>query len=69
MTQLAKTHQQQIASLAGKLDGISPLATLKRGYAIATKNSHVLYHAKDAQAGDQIQVRLMDGTVDCTVND
>lgn len=60
--------QQDLGNAAATLDALSPLATLKRGYAIATKNQHVLRHANEVKAGDQIQVQLLDGSLDCTVN-
>jgi exodeoxyribonuclease VII large subunit len=59
--------QQQLASLAAKLDGISPLTTLKRGYSITTKNHEVLRSAQKVKPGDNIQVKLMEGSLECTV--
>ena len=60
--------QQELGNVAATLDALSPLATLKRGYAIATKNQHVLRHANEVKTGDQIHIRLLDGGLDCTVN-
>jgi exodeoxyribonuclease VII large subunit len=60
--------QQELGNVAATLDALSPLATLKRGFAIATKNQHVLRDAKDIKAGDQINIRLLNGSLDCTVN-
>ncbi|OGT46809.1 MAG: exodeoxyribonuclease VII large subunit [Gammaproteobacteria bacterium RIFCSPHIGHO2_12_FULL_41_20] len=64
--------QQQhmaIAQLAAKLDTLSPLATLSRGYAIVTRsdNQHILRHAQEVVVGDNIQVKLMQGDLDCKV--
>ncbi len=53
---------------AAKLDTLSPLATLQRGYAIATtKDHHVLRSANEVKSGDEIQVRLMQGSILCRV--
>jgi exodeoxyribonuclease VII large subunit len=60
--------QQELGNVAATLDALSPLATLKRGYAIATRDHHVLRHANEVNVGDQINIRLLDGSLDCTVN-
>lgn len=60
--------RSQLASAAAKLDGISPLATLQRGYAIATEdNGKIVHLAQQVKIGDQINVRLTDGTLGCRV--
>lgn len=65
---LLSQRQHQLAHLAGTLDALSPLATLKRGYAIAnTEDHHVITNANTVKKGDAIQVRLMQGSLDCTV--
>ncbi|MDR3477484.1 MAG: exodeoxyribonuclease VII large subunit [Gammaproteobacteria bacterium] len=68
MQRRQQQEQQQLASLAAKLDGLSPLSTLKRGYSITTKNHEVLRSANQTQAGDKIHITLMEGSLDCTVN-
>jgi exodeoxyribonuclease VII large subunit len=52
-----------------KLDTLSPLATLKRGFAIVTleKNQAILRSAKQAAPGDCIHLQLMEGSIRCTV--
>lgn len=61
--------QQTIANAAAKLDTLSPLATLKRGFAIATlvKDNSILRSAKQVTQGDKINVRLIEGSVNCVV--
>lgn len=57
-----------LAGVAAKLDGISPLATLKRGYAIATDDQgYVIRDAQGISKGDNIKVKLQNGQLDCTV--
>ena len=56
-------------NLAAKLDALSPLATLKRGFAIATRtqDQQILRHADSVGIGEEIQVKLMDGSLNCQV--
>lgn len=68
MSVLMQHRQQELGNIAAKLDGISPLATLKRGYAIATKNQQVLHQASQVTHGDSIQIRLHEGNIECTVD-
>lgn len=52
-----------------RLDDLSPLATLKRGYAILREpNGLAVKETKRLKAGDRVEVIISDGTVDCTVN-
>lgn len=60
--------EQAFLTLAAKLDSLSPLATLKRGYAIVTGKDHtVLHSAKQVEKGDKIKVRVMEGSLYCEV--
>lgn len=66
----AKLNKQKIslANVAAKLDALSPLATLTRGYAIAAdQNHHVLRDANEVQVGDTVNIRLLKGSLDCKV--
>ena len=56
-----------LANASAKLDALSPLNTLKRGYAIASQNNHVLRHVKEVKIGDEINVKVMDGSMNCIV--
>lgn len=57
-----------LTKLAAKLDVVSPLATLQRGYAIATDNNgKAIIASKHCQAGDSIKVTLAEGSLDCRV--
>lgn len=59
--------QNLLANAAATLDALSPLATLKRGYAIATKGRQILLEASQVRAGDEIKVRLLKGSIECVV--
>jgi exodeoxyribonuclease VII large subunit len=53
------------------LDAVSPLATLRRGYAIVSDaaNGAVISHAGAARPGQHIRARLSDGTLTAEVQD
>lgn len=56
------------AFLAAKLDALSPLKVLARGYALASApGGGLLSSVTQVQAGDHISIRLSDGGLDCTV--
>jgi exodeoxyribonuclease VII large subunit len=57
----------RLGAAAGRLDAISPLNVLARGYAIATSKGKVLTSAKQAKKGDPVHVRLSEGEINCEV--
>lgn len=52
---------------AEKLQALSPLAVLGRGYSIAEKEGALLKSVKEVLPGDTIRAHLRDGYMDCTV--
>lgn len=52
---------------AGKLDTLSPLKVLGRGYAIASKDGRSVSSVRSLSAGDGLSVRLSDGILECAV--
>jgi exodeoxyribonuclease VII large subunit len=62
-------HQRtDLARVAGKLDSLSPLAVLSRGYALAFDQSgHLVQRASQVAPGDPVDVRLHDGSIQATV--
>lgn len=62
---------KQLANLSHALQTISPLATLGRGYALVQRadNKKIVKHATDVQPGVQIEARLQQGRLLCTVNE
>ena len=60
--------RQTLGETAGKLDALSPLQTLSRGYAIAvTESGDVVRSVKDVKSGDEFNLKLKDGNIDCAV--
>ncbi len=55
--------RQSVAARMTKLEALSPLATLARGYAAVAKNGVTLARAAEISAGDRIQIRFADGYV------
>jgi exodeoxyribonuclease VII large subunit len=58
---------REYSLLAEKLDTLSPLKVLQRGYAIATSEDRVITDARAVAPGDSLTVRLARGSVDCRV--
>lgn len=63
-------HKQRFLSLAAKLDALSPLKVLTRGYSLTTaQDGTVLHTVKQAQVGQGIVVRLTDGVLSAVISD
>ena len=67
-TQLGKGHRD-VSGLAGRLDAMSPLKVLARGYAIATRaaDGRAIRDASEVTRGDTIHVRVGGGAFDADV--
>lgn len=59
---------RRLATNAAKLDALSPLKVLARGYAIPYKDHTVVTAVSDAAPGDRLTLRLADGEIACTVD-
>ncbi len=57
----------EFASLCAKLDAMSPLKILSRGYSIASKDGAILTDVGGIANGDRINVKLSGGSLDCEV--
>lgn len=66
---LAGGKKTALARLCGKLDALSPLGTLARGYAICRRASDgtVVYDEHDVRAGEEVRVTLARGELACQV--
>ena len=63
-------NNQRYIALTAKLDAMSPLKVLTRGYAMAqTENGKVIRSVSQVHAGDQIEVSFSDGSLCATVTD
>jgi len=61
-------NRQRFERTAAKLDALSPLKVLGRGYAMVTREDCVIRETAQLTPGDAITVSLSDGTAQCTVN-
>ncbi len=61
---IAKEKSRFLSDVA-KLDALSPLKVLTRGYAIAEKNGKTIKSVEDITNGDKFKLRLSDGSVNC----
>ncbi len=54
----------QMAVLAGRLQGLSPLKQLERGYAYVTdEQGHAVTHIERIEIGDMVQIAVTDGEI------
>lgn len=60
--------KRELSSAAAKLDALSPLQTLARGYSIpTTEDGTVIRSAKEMKDGTEFTLRMKDGSADCIV--
>jgi exodeoxyribonuclease VII large subunit len=63
-------RRRAVEALAARLDSLSPLACLARGYAIvAAPSGAIVTRADVVRVGDRVTVRLHDGSLGCRVED
>lgn len=53
--------KKDFANHVTKLDALSPLKTLARGYSITTKDDKVVKSVKDLRSGDKVSIKFCDG--------
>lgn len=64
------TRRKSLAELAAKLDALSPLKVMTRGFSLATaEDGHIIKSVEELKKGDSITVRLADGRAECTVDE
>jgi exodeoxyribonuclease VII large subunit len=61
--------QAHVATLAGRLESMSPLAVLGRGYAVCWNGDRtaIVRRAAAVAPGDRVRVTLHEGELDCKV--
>ncbi len=58
---------KEFSSLCAKLDAMSPLRILARGYSVASKQGRIISDIASVEKGDIINVRVSDGDIECEV--
>ena len=62
------THRGRLGIVAGRLHSLSPLAVLGRGYSLTrTRDGAIVRRAGDVRAGEDVEVLLHEGRLDCRV--
>ncbi|OPY57539.1 MAG: Exodeoxyribonuclease 7 large subunit [Pelotomaculum sp. PtaU1.Bin035] len=66
-----KREESRLAALAARLQALSPLATLARGYSVCTTpyTGRVISDAREVKIGGRLAVRLHKGLLQCIVED
>ncbi len=62
-------EEEKWRGLAGKIESLSPLAVLSRGYAVAIKEGKTVKSKKDIEIGDTLTLRLADGSVQTKIEE
>ncbi len=67
---IVKSASLNFARTVGKLDALSPLAVLSRGYSMITgKNGEVLKSKKDIKSNDTVKITFPDGNVNVKIDE
>ena len=69
-TRLLHKHKQRFIGITAKLDAMSPLKVLTRGYAMTQNESgEVIRSVRQTTPGDTLQISLSDGSLTATVTE
>ncbi|MDA1474897.1 exodeoxyribonuclease VII large subunit [Bacillus changyiensis] len=62
-----KQIHSQFQTILGKLNALSPLEVMNRGYSLTYKENELIKSIEQVQENDDILVKLKDGTLTCSV--
>jgi len=63
-----RRRAERLEAVAGRLDALSPLAALRRGYAVPLgEDGRILRSARQFERGGRVRLRVVDGRVDCRI--
>ncbi len=66
---LVSDKQKEFTSAAAKLDTLSPLKVLARGYSVVLKDNKILNSVSRIEKGDKAKIRFYDGTAECVITE
>ncbi len=70
MTRLLERSQSRLLTVAAKLEALSPLAVMTRGYsAVLDENGAILNKKEALSVGQSVSLRLSDGTAKATITE
>lgn len=66
-----KKHRSDLSLLAGKLNALSPLDALARGYSIARlkESGRLVKSTEQVQQGEKLVISVTDGDMECTIDE
>jgi exodeoxyribonuclease VII large subunit len=64
---LLRWKEERLKGLAGKLNSLSPLGVLSRGYAVVSKDGRALIDSSSVEVGDSVEIRLQKGKLTAKV--
>ncbi len=64
--QMKRLHSQ-FQTVLGKLNALSPLQVMERGYSLAYKEDELIKSVSQIEEKDQVEVKLKDGVLTCEV--
>ena len=64
---IIELKQNKYLQLISKLENLSPLLTIKRGYSMTKKDGKVITKTKELNKKDKIEITLTDGTINAEV--
>ena len=67
ISSVADDKSYELSLVCGKLHALSPLSTLSRGYSVAMKENKSIKETTDVNIGDDISIRVTDGSITATV--
>ena len=62
-------NSSEFAMLCSKLESLSPLKVLARGYSITKKDNNVIINSKDLSIGDSISIQFADGNAKAKITE
>ena len=62
-----KDNKNRFINIISKLDSLSPLKTLSRGYSITQKEGKIIKSIDDVEKDDEIDIKLIDGSIKAIV--
>lgn len=70
MIRYLNEHKKKLGNTLSVFSALNPLKIMERGYSVVfSENQNVIKSAKQVERGDNIQIRLSDGQLDCQVTE
>ena len=66
-TSVIEANRSKVNALCGKLDALSPLGVISRGYSVTKSKEKIIKSVKDVKIDDEITVNLSDGLLTAKV--